>query len=94
MAGEQTITAGAQSFGKCCAELKDALSGEQFEPLLTVREDGVLYMSVGLIELEDEDDPGVVEHPMFYCPFCGKQVQTAEDVRAKTGGDDGADDEA
>ena len=42
----------APSFGSCCGELKDAMSGEEFEPLLTVGDDGVLYMSVGLIDLE------------------------------------------
>lgn len=95
MAGEQTGKGVAgTSFGSCCSELKDAMSGEEFEPLLTVGDDGVLYMSVGLIDLEQEDEPGMVDHPMFFCPFCGKQQQTVEEVRAKTGGDNGADDEA
>jgi hypothetical protein len=75
------------NFGKCCGELKDAISGEEFEPLITVGEDGVLYMSVGLVDLED-DEPGMVDHPMFFCPFCGKGVQTQEEVRAKSGDQD------
>ena len=29
----------SQSFGSCCGELKDAMSGEEFEPLLTVGEE-------------------------------------------------------
>lgn len=69
-------------FGTCCAELKDALSGDEFEPLIAVGEDGVLYLSVGLIDLE-EDEPGMVEHPLFFCPFCGKHVQTEDEVKAK-----------
>lgn len=77
----------AQSFGSCCEELKEAMSGEEFEPLITVGEDGVLYMSVGLVELEDEE-PGMVDHPIFFCPFCGKGVQTPDEVRAKTGDDE------
>jgi hypothetical protein len=81
----------APSFGSCCGELKDAMSGEEFEPLLTVGDDGVLYMSVGLIDLEDEE-PGMVDHPLFFCPFCGTKLQSVEEVRAKTGGDNGADD--
>lgn len=80
----------SESFGTCCPELKDAMSGEEFEPLLTVGEDGVLYMSVGLIDLEDEE-PGMVDHPLFFCPFCGTKLQSEEEVRAKTGGDNGAD---
>ncbi len=77
----------AKSFGTCCGELKEAMSGAEFEPLITVAGDGILYMSVGLLELEDED-PAMVDHPVFFCPFCGTRVQTQEEVRAKSGGDD------
>jgi len=77
-------------FGTCCAELKDAMSGEEFEPLITVGEDSVLYMSVGLIDLEDEE-PGMVDHPLFFCPFCGTKLQSVEDVRSKAG-ENGVDD--
>jgi hypothetical protein len=92
MAGDDTkpATITMHSFGSCCGELKDAMSGEEFEPLLTVGDDGVLYMSVGLIDLEQEDEPGMVDHPIFFCPFCGAKLQTVEEVRAKTGVD-GAD---
>lgn len=72
------------TFGSCCEELKDAMSGEDFEPLITVAEDGVLYMSVGLVDMED-DEPGMVDHPVFFCPFCGSKVQSVDDVRSKTG---------
>lgn len=81
---------GGQGFGSCCTELKEAMSGEEFEPLITVGEDDVLYMSVGLVELEEEE-PGMVDHPIFFCPFCGKRLQTQEDVRAKTEDQDGDD---
>lgn len=74
------------SFGTCCSELKEAMSGEEFEPLITVAGDGVLYMTVGLIDLEEEE-PGMVDHPLFFCPFCGTRLQTQDEVRAKTGGD-------
>jgi hypothetical protein len=87
MAETQAPAANTGNFGKCCAELKDAISGDEFEPLITVGEDGVLYMSVGLIDLED-DEPGMVDHPLFFCPFCGTRVQTAEEVQAKSGHDE------
>ena len=70
------------SFGSCCSELKEALESTDFEPLITVGDDGVLYMSVGLIELEDED-ANMVDHPMFFCPFCGTKLQSADEVNAK-----------
>ncbi len=91
---ETEIRIPEHDFGSCCDELKEAMSGEDFEPLISVGEDGVLYMSVGLVEVE-EDDPGMLDHPVFFCPFCGKGLQTAEAVREKTGdtGDDEDDEE-
>ncbi len=70
------------TFGSCCAELKEAMAGADFEPLITEGNDGVLYLSVGLIDLEDEE-PGMVDHPLFFCPFCGTKLQTPEDVKSK-----------
>ena len=83
-------TSDSDGFGSCCEDLEEVMSGAEFEPLITVGSDDVLYMSVGQIELED-DEPGLVDHPMFYCPFCGKELQTVEEVRAKTGESNGAD---
>ncbi len=80
----------AKPFGSCCEELKEALEGGDFEPLVTVGPDGVIYMTVGLVDLE-EDEPGLVDHPVFFCPFCGTKLQTPEEVRAKTGGGDDED---
>ncbi len=79
---EKTDGQPTTAFGSCCSELKEAMEGEDFEPLITVGSDGVLYMAVGLIDLEDEE-PGMVDHPLFFCPFCGTKLQTPEDVKAK-----------
>lgn len=67
------------------------MAGEDFDPLITEGEDGVLYMAVGLIDLE-EDEPGLVDHPLFFCPFCGSKLQTADEVKAKVGSDADAPD--
>ena len=77
----------ATKFGSCCEELKEALEGGDFEPLITVAPDGVIYMTVGLVDLEEEE-PGLVDHPLFFCPFCGTKLQTPEEVRAKAGAED------
>jgi hypothetical protein len=69
-------------FGKCCDELKEALEGEDFEPLISVGPEDILYMAVGLIELEDEE-PGMIDHPIYYCPFCGTKLQDPETVKAQ-----------
>lgn len=86
---------GAANFGSCCRELKEALAGEGFDPLVTVSDTGVLYLTVGLVD-SDEAEPvalgdgsdgaggsALVDHPMFFCPFCGAKLQTAEDVKEK-----------
>jgi hypothetical protein len=70
-------------FGGCCESLKDAMQGEEFEPLIAVADDGVLYMSVGMLDAESEDEPNMVDHPVYFCPFCGTKVQTEEEVEAK-----------
>jgi hypothetical protein len=72
------------AFGTCCAELSEALAGEDFLPLMTVGADGVLYVSVGEVEI-DQEESGFVDHPMFFCPFCGTGLQTPEDVKSKIG---------
>ena len=71
-----------KTFGSCCEELKEALDGGDFEPLITVGPDEVIYITVGLIASE-EDEPALVDHPMFFCPFCGTKLQTMEEVEAK-----------
>ena len=35
---------------------------------------------------EKEDDPNMVDHPVFFCPFCGTKLQTPAEVDAKAGG--------
>ena len=74
--------ASAQRFGACCPELGEAMAGQDFEPLITEGDDGVLYVAVGLIPLQDEE-PGMVDHPLFFCPFCGAKLQTADEVNGK-----------
>jgi hypothetical protein len=69
-------------FGTCCEELRDAIEGDGFDPLITVGDDGILYAAVGLVELED-DEPGMIDHPVFFCPFCGQKLQDKEVVSAQ-----------
>ena len=79
-AGPEMETEEGEEFGSCCTELREAMSGTEFEPLIVVGDDGVLYMSVGLIDIEGEE-PGIVDHPVFFCPFCGTELQSREEVR-------------
>ena len=72
---------GTGKFGSCCEILKDVLESDEFEPLIA-EEDGILYMSIGLMA-EEDDEPNMVDHPVFFCPFCGTKLQTPEQVDAK-----------
>ena len=74
---------GTGKFGGCCEVLKDVLESEEFEPLIAEDDDGILYMSIGMVDPEKEDDPNMVDHPVFFCPFCGTKLQTPEAVDAK-----------
>jgi hypothetical protein len=74
----------AAEFGSCCEALKDAMTSEEFEPLIAVDTAGVLYMSVGMLDAAGEED-NVVDHPVYFCPFCGKGLQTEAEVATKVG---------
>lgn len=74
----------AAEFGSCCEMLKDAMSDEEFDPLIAVGDDGILYMSVGLVE-DEQNEPSMVDYPLMFCPFCGTGVQTEAEVDAKGG---------
>jgi hypothetical protein len=78
------MAANIGNFGNCCEGLKDALTSEEFEPLMAVDDQGVLYMSVGLLDAEGEE-PNMVDHPMYFCLFCGTKLQTEQEVEAKAG---------
>jgi hypothetical protein len=74
-------------FGSCCESLKDAMQSDEFEPLIAVDDDGILYMSVGLLDPDgDDDEANMIDHPIFFCPFCGTKLQSPEEIDAKIGG--------
>lgn len=76
------------TFGSCCQRLKEAMApGDEddgVEPLISVGDDGVLYMAIHL-DVSDPDELGTADHPVFFCPFCGTKLQTPEEVDAKSG---------
>jgi hypothetical protein len=71
----------SDEFGSCCGTLKELLSTKEFSSLIEVADDGVLYMSVGIVEHEKEDEEGMVDYPVFFCPFCGTQLQEQDDEK-------------
>jgi hypothetical protein len=79
------MSAGTGKFGSCCDVLREVLEGDDYEPLIAEDEKGILYMSIGVVDVEKEDEPNMVDHPVFFCPFCGTKLQTPAEVDAKTG---------
>lgn len=76
-------------FGSCCTHLAEVMrtpatddDGEGLEPLLTIGDDGVLYMATHL-DTSDPEELGTADHPVYFCPFCGTGLQTPAEVDAK-----------
>lgn len=58
----------------CCSALDAVLTADEFEPCFTVDDDGVLCLTVGITDIE-EDEPTLVLEPIIFCPFCGTRLQ-------------------
>jgi len=71
----------SDDFGSCCGTLKELLTTKEFAPLIEVGDDGILYMSVGIVDSGKEDEDGMVDFPVFYCPFCGTQLQEQDEEK-------------
>jgi len=65
-------------FGSCCKELKDAINAPP-NSLLRATEWGVLYMTVGYVQ--SDEGLGWMDQVVMFCPFCGKQLQSREEIR-------------
>jgi hypothetical protein len=65
-------------FGPCCKDLAEAMSGIP-NTFFRIEDNGVLYLTVGYVQTED--GPGFFDQAVLYCPFCGKQLQDADQIR-------------
>ncbi|MGI9406206.1 MAG: hypothetical protein ACR2O4_07535 [Hyphomicrobiaceae bacterium] len=74
-------------FGSCCEAMSEILGSEDFSPTFAVEDTGILYMAVGCAEIEadNEEDGGIAwfDQAVMFCPFCGVQLQTPEEIEAK-----------
>jgi hypothetical protein len=46
--------------------------------MFRIKENGALYFTVGYIATEE--GPGWFDQAVIFCPFCGKQLQSKEDI--------------
>ena len=68
-------------FGSCCHDLKDAMSKPP-NSLFRVTEQGVLYLTVGYVKTDR--GLGWFDQALLFCPFCGKSLQSREEIRTKS----------
>jgi len=50
--------------------------------MFRVEKNGVLYFTVGYVATEQ--GPGWLDQAVIFCPFCGKQLQSKEDIARKS----------
>jgi len=68
-------------FGSCCKDLKDAMTTPTTS-MFRVETNGVLYFSVGYVTTPQGN--GWFDQAVIFCPFCGKQLQTREEIKRKS----------
>ena len=68
-----------KEIGSCCSDLKEAMS----EPnsFFLMGENGVFYMTISYVDTED--GPAFMDQALIFCPFCGTQVQSKEQIAQK-----------
>jgi len=71
-----------KQFGDCCTDLRDAMESPP-SSFFRVEENGVFYVTIGYVMTEK--GPGWFDQAVLFCPFCGKQLQTVAEVRARAG---------
>ena len=74
----------AKAGDACCSALDAVLTADDYEPCFTVDDDGVLCLTVGITDI-DEDEPTLVLEPIIFCPFCGTRLQAGGED-SQTGG--------
>jgi len=63
-------------FGTCCTDLADCMA--QPNSTFRVEDTGVLYLSIAYVETDE--GLGWFDHAAVFCPFCGIQLQTREQI--------------
>ncbi len=69
----------SDKFGTCCKDMADALALPP-QKFFRVEDNGVLYLTIGY--LQTDKGPGFYDQAVIFCPFCGTQLQTKEQIAA------------
>ena len=68
------------AFGSCCKELGEAMSMPP-NSFFFVGENEVLYQTEGYVQTDEGS--GWFDQAVIFCPFCGKQLQSKEEIATK-----------
>jgi hypothetical protein len=68
--------------GFCCEELEDAVSSDA-DAALIEHDSGLILLNLG--QREADGETGTVLATIRFCPFCGTEIQTDEDIEAALG---------
>jgi hypothetical protein len=66
----------------CCEELAEAVSPDTNAGLIE-HDSGLILLNLG--EREEEGETGLMLTTIHFCPFCGTEIQTDEDIEAALG---------
>jgi hypothetical protein len=76
---EGQMTSQSKVFGTCCKDMKDALTLPAQKFLFVQEDTGVLYVTVGSVETDQGS--GWFDQAVLFCPFCGTQLQTPDEIK-------------
>ncbi len=68
----------ASAFGACCENLRQAMHSKENSTFQV--EDGVLFLTIGIVPMPKQ--VGYFTKPVRFCPFCGTELQSAEQIAA------------
>jgi hypothetical protein len=73
-----------KSFGTCCKDFHDAMNHPP-NSMFRVDENGVLYLAVGY--QVTEEGPAWFDQAVLFCPFCGADLQTRDEISSRSRSD-------
>jgi hypothetical protein len=65
----------------CCRDLQEAMTSPD-NSFFRIEENGVLFLTIGYTQTEQ--GTGWFDQAILYCPFCGKTLQTRDEIALKS----------
>jgi hypothetical protein len=65
----------------CCRDLQEATTSPD-NSFFRIEENGVLFLTIGYTQTEQ--GTGWFDQAILYCPFCGKTLQTRDEIALKS----------